>query len=80
MFIGSDRTRNNSEASKQATCTKVLGVFLLLCSCQGFFLFIAIKCPLSLRMLNRLLSKVIRDRSDKSDEKLGTSELFSKMG
>lgn len=28
-------------------------------------------------MLNRLLSKVIRAWSDKSEEKLGTSELFS---
>lgn len=80
VLISLGRTRNDSEASKQATFTKLLSVFLFLCLCRAFFLFMSIKCPLSLRMLNRLLSEVIRDRSDKSEEKLGTSELFSKMG
>ena len=69
------------EISQPASNTdQLLGVFLPLCFISGFLFIYFHECPLCLRMLNRLLSKVIRDWSEKSEEKLGTSELFSKMG
>lgn len=50
------------------------------CSRQDSSFFISVQHPLSLSLLHGMLSKLIRERSDKSEEKLGTSELLSKMG